>query len=83
MDATLEIITVSDLARQIELPQVVPLSDDELAKIERTMRRGLVLHQAMKWQPGELPLPLHVHPNVILAMVQEIRRAREANHEQV
>lgn len=78
MEAQLRITTLSSLAQQIDLPAVPPLSDEELNKIERAMKRGLALHQVMKWKPGELPLPVHVHPNTILALVQEVRRAREA-----
>lgn len=77
MSTELEIILVSDKAKQIKLPKCPPLTEKDLEQIENTMRKGLVLHKFMGIKPKERALPLHVHPTVILSLIQEVRRSRE------
>jgi hypothetical protein len=76
MSNKLEITLVSDLVKQIELPKCPPLSEEGLLNLEKVMRKGLVLHECMGITPNERALPLHIHPTVILALIQEVRRSR-------
>lgn len=80
MSEALEIILVSDKAKQIDLPECPPLTVESLEQIENTMRKGLVLHKFMGIKPRERALPLHIHPHIILALIQEVRRSRHVDH---
>lgn len=73
----LVVCTVSELAQQTELPQVPPISEDGLTQLERVMRYGLAMHNALGIAPQECALPLHIHPITILSLVQEISHGRD------
>lgn len=78
MKANLKIITVSEKAKLMLIPEYPPLSENNLDSLENTGKRGLVLHRMVGIDDNDPdPLPVHMHPSVWLSLIQEIRRWRE------
>lgn len=80
MKANLKIITVSEKAKLMLIPEYPPLSENNLDSLENTGKRGLVLHRMVGIDNDDdpNPLPVHMHPSVWLSLIQEIRRRRAA-----
>lgn len=76
MDDELQIVTVSELTQHQDIPECPPLTEEVLDQIVKTMRKGLVLHRILQIKPNERPLLVHVHPETLLSLVQEVRRLR-------
>jgi len=73
----MEIVSVSDVSKKIKVPDYEPLSDAGLSSLHDSCKYGLVLHKMLGIGADDpRPLPMHVHPSILLAMIQEIRRSR-------
>lgn len=73
----LQIISVSEEAEKVDIPDYPSISNEGLDNLEHVMRYGLALHQLTGIKSTERALPLHIHPITILSMIQEIRRSRK------
>lgn len=73
----LRITSVSKMAAVIQVPDYPPMSEEGLNGLEALMRKGLVMHQALGIKSSERALPLHIHPETIFTLTQEVRRLRQ------
>jgi len=76
--AEIEIYSVSQAAEVVEIGDYPPLSDEQLDELIDWAKYGLALHGLLGF-PDDDPLPVHIHPKTILAMVQEIQVGRANN----
>jgi hypothetical protein len=77
MSDNLEITSISDVAdalrkHGVETP---PLSEETLDDIQQTSEYGVALHGMLGVEPPDA-LPIHVHPEYLLAMIHEIKYHR-------
>lgn len=72
----MKIDLASEQAKGVDIPVLDKLPESTLTEIENVMRYGLFLHKALGIKENERPLPVHVHPSVILSLIQEIRENR-------
>ena len=72
----MEIVSVSEQTKNMEEPQLEPLTKEVLGQIKSKVMWGWTLHHLMGIGENDRPLPVHIHPKTLLAMVQEIERSR-------
>ena len=75
MGDTIEILSVSEVAKVIKIEDCSPLTDGELESMIGELKYGLAMHLVFDI-PDDEPLPIHIHPTTLLSMVQEIQACR-------
>jgi len=75
----IDVISVSQVGRTVELEDYPPLEDSDLVKIIDESKYGIALHDLFDI-PDDEPLPIHIHPKTLVSMVQEIELSRTDRH---
>lgn len=75
MTDTIEVLSVSEVAKVIKIEDYPPLTDKNLEDIIDGSKYGLAMHLVFDI-PDDEPLPIHIHPKTLLSMVQEIQACR-------
>lgn len=68
----LEIQSISQIASIAPDESYDPLTDKELADIKKTAKWGKALHDTLGLTECKDALPLIIHPEILLSMIQEI-----------
>jgi hypothetical protein len=74
-----DIISVSQVAKTVEIEDYPLLKDEDLVKIIDESKYGIALHDLFSI-PDDEPLPIHIHPKTLISMVQEIEVGRVDRH---
>ncbi len=74
-----DVISVSQVAKTVEVEDYPPLKDEDLVKIIGESKYGIALHDLFNI-PDDEPLPIHIHPKTLISMVQEIEAGRMNGH---
>lgn len=74
-----DVISVSQVAKTVEVKDYPPLKDKDLVKIIDESKYGIALHDLFNI-PDDEPLPIHIHPKTLISMVQEIEVGRVDRH---
>jgi hypothetical protein len=74
-----DVISVSQVAKTIEVEDYPPLEDNDLVKIIDESKYGIAFHDLFSI-PDDEPLPIHIHPKTLISMVQEIEASRVDRH---
>ena len=72
----IEMVSVSQVAKTIQVKYYPALSEEDLDNIVKESKYGLAMHALLEI-PDDDPLPIHIHPKTLLSMVQEIQTHRE------